>query len=142
MGPRLRLGITRPRRERGENRQGFGHRRAAGKPAWNPTLVEIAVLGCHDGGDSAQPEAGKPDDAEALALTMHQLRQAPDYNGALSSPLPLHLAARAQEYVLPTLAQDDEAAEETGPDLADAAGADTAEPAEEAAQLALFAQAE
>lgn len=69
-------------------------------PAWNPGLVEIAVLGCH-------PDAG--DSPEALALAVHQLRQAPDYLDALSLPLPLHLhlhlASLAQHYVLPTVAE-------------------------------------
>ncbi|WP_370943888.1 pPIWI_RE module domain-containing protein [Amycolatopsis sp. cg5] len=62
------------------------------RPAWNPGLVEIAVLGCHlDAGDSPA----------ALAMAVHQLRQAPDYRDALSRPLPLHLARKAQEYILP-----------------------------------------
>ncbi|GAA3357376.1 hypothetical protein GCM10017744_027750 [Streptomyces antimycoticus] len=105
----------------------------AGTGAWNPTLVEIAVLGCHANDDVGDAVTGKPDDAEALALSMHQLRQAPDYAAALSLPLPLHLAGLAQAYVLPTLAEGDgnpgeEAAEPTteqspeDPDLADAAG--------------------
>ncbi|MEV7784605.1 DUF3962 domain-containing protein [Streptomyces sp. NPDC088106] len=104
-----------------------------GTGAWNPTLVEIAVLGCHTNDDQADAVPGKPDDAEALALAMHQLRQAPDYAAALSLPLPLHLAGLAQAYVLPMLAEgdgspDEEAAEPTtkqspeDPDLADAAG--------------------
>ncbi|GAA1701996.1 pPIWI_RE module domain-containing protein [Nonomuraea bangladeshensis] len=68
-------------------------------PGWNPGLVEIAVLGCHrDDGD----------DPESLALAVHQLRQPPDYPQALALPLPLHLAALGQEYVLPTLAEEDE----------------------------------
>ncbi|MEU1995502.1 DUF3962 domain-containing protein [Nocardia gamkensis] len=78
-----------------------------GKPAWNPTLVEITVAGCH-----------AVDDPEAFALAMHQLRQAPDYLDALSLPLPLHLAGLAQEYVLPTESEDDA----TDPDEADAPG--------------------
>ncbi|RFU39440.1 DUF3893 domain-containing protein [Actinomadura logoneensis] len=62
------------------------------KVGWNPTLMELTVLGCHeDDGDSP----------EALALTAHILRQPPDYPEALALPLPLHLAALAQEYVLP-----------------------------------------
>ncbi|MEU4351758.1 DUF3962 domain-containing protein [Streptomyces sp. NPDC023838] len=73
-------------------------------PAWNPGLVEIAVLGCHtDAGDSP----------EALALAVHQLRQAPDYLDALSLPLPLHLASLAQHYVLPTVAEGEDEAEES-----------------------------
>ena len=78
-------------------------------PAWNPALVEIAVLGCH-------PEAG--DKPEALALAVHQLRQAPDYLDALSTPLPMHLASLAQAYVLPTRAEEDEDAEEDETDTA------------------------
>lgn len=66
-------------------------------PAWNPGLVEIAILGCH-------PNDG--DDPQALALAVHQLRQAPDYLDALALPLPLHLAGLAQHYVLPTIGED------------------------------------
>ncbi|MFF8654133.1 pPIWI_RE module domain-containing protein [Streptomyces huasconensis] len=76
----------------------------AGTNAWNPTLVEIAVLGCHQ--DDASTAPGPPDDAEALALAVHQLRQAPDYAAALSLPLPVHLASLAQAYVLPMLAEE------------------------------------
>lgn len=105
----------------------------AGTGAWNPTLVEIAVLGCHPDGDGADAVQIKLDDAEALALAMHQLRQAPDYAAALSLPLPLHLAGLAQAYVLPMLAEPEGRSEddkgvttaergERDPDLADAAG--------------------
>ncbi|RMI32696.1 pPIWI_RE module domain-containing protein [Nocardia stercoris] len=105
----------------------------ADKPAWNPSLVEIAILGCHRAGDS-DDHSDKP---EAIALAVHQLRQAPDYLDALSLPLPLHLAGLAQEYVLPTITDDDPAAEDDrveyietaddgsrdlDPDLADAPG--------------------
>ncbi|GAA1898120.1 pPIWI_RE module domain-containing protein [Actinomadura bangladeshensis] len=62
------------------------------KPAWNPSLVELAVLGCHEA-DGDVPEA--------LALVVHHLRQPADYPEALSLPLPLHLAGLAQQYVLP-----------------------------------------
>ncbi|MDO0933206.1 DUF3962 domain-containing protein [Streptomyces sp. DG2A-72] len=92
----------------------------AGTPAWNPTLVEIAVLGCHADDDPAVPALGKPDEAEALALAVHQLRQAPDYAAALSLPLPLHLAGLAQAYVLPMLAESD-----------GTPGGETAEPSDE-----------
>jgi hypothetical protein len=64
-------------------------------PAWNPALIEIIVLACH---------ADQGDIPEALALAVHQLRQAPDYLDALSMPLPMHLASLAQQYVLPTVA--------------------------------------
>ncbi|MCS7484814.1 pPIWI_RE module domain-containing protein [Umezawaea endophytica] len=78
------------------------------KPAWNPSLVEIAILGCHpvteDGSVGDQPEA--------IALAMHQLRQAPDYLDALSLPLPLHLAGLAQAYVLPMHEEGNEAESE------------------------------
>jgi hypothetical protein len=108
----------------------------AGTSAWNPTLVEIAVLGCHEDDDLSALLPGKPDDPEALALAMHQLRQAPDYAAALSLPLPLHLAGLAQAYVLPTLVERDGTSNEESdtpagnesmddPDLADAAGLST-----------------
>ncbi|WP_097900038.1 pPIWI_RE module domain-containing protein [Streptomyces sp. b94] len=115
----------------------------AGTSAWNPTLLEIAVLGCHANNDAGALALGKPDDAEALALAVHQLRQAPDYAAALSLPLPLHLAGLAQAYVLPMLVQSDEAStgatagptveqeqgsttdNDSDPDLMDAAGLTT-----------------
>lgn len=67
------------------------------KPAWNPALLEVAVLGCHES-DGDVPEA--------LALTVHRLRRPPDYPEALSLPLPLHLAQLAQQYVLPHPSED------------------------------------
>jgi hypothetical protein len=109
------------------------------KAAWNPSLVEFAVLGCHpDDGDSP----------EALALAAHQLRQAPDLPDALSLPLPLHLAGLAQEYVLPTRASEDEpayadAVSDADPGEAAAPGlAREPEPQDELEQLSLFATAE
>ncbi|MFF3259556.1 RNaseH domain-containing protein [Streptomyces sp. NPDC002932] len=86
---------------------------------------------------------GKPDEAEALALAVHQLRQAPDYAAALSLPLPLHLAGLAQAYVLPMLVESAENStgatagptaeqeqgsamgNDTDPELVDAAGLTT-----------------
>ncbi|UNO39418.1 RNaseH domain-containing protein [Streptomyces sp. MST-110588] len=101
------------------------------KAAWNPALVELAVLGCHleDG-----------DVPEALALAAHQLRQAPDLPDALSLPLPLHLAGLAQEYVLPFKpaqgeTPDADAAADGDPDEAAAPGLDAGP---EEGQLALF----
>jgi hypothetical protein len=99
------------------------------KAAWNPGLVEIAVLGCHPG-DGDVPEA--------LALAAHQLRQAPDLPDALSLPLPLHLAGLAQEYVLPTQSEDGgdggdavDSASDADPDTGAAPGVETApEPVE------------
>ncbi|WP_409496381.1 pPIWI_RE module domain-containing protein [Amycolatopsis sp. cmx-11-12] len=69
------------------------------KPAWNPGLVEIAVL---------SHNRDEEDDPHALAMAVHQLRQAPDYRDALSRPLPLHLAQKAQEYILPMRNSDEE----------------------------------
>ncbi|MET8980499.1 DUF3962 domain-containing protein [Streptomyces sp. NPDC004539] len=91
------------------------------KAAWNPGLVELAVLGCH---------VSDGDVPEALALAVHQLRQAPDLPDALSLPLPLHLAGLAQEYVLPTVGEDGEgegdSATDADPDTAAAPGIETA----------------
>ncbi|RKT56652.1 pPIWI_RE module domain-containing protein [Saccharothrix australiensis] len=70
-----------------------------GVPGWNPGLVEIAVLGCH-------PAEG--DDPVALGFAIHQQRHAPDYPDPLRLPLALHLAALAQEYVLPTLSDTED----------------------------------
>ncbi|MER7845122.1 DUF3962 domain-containing protein [Kitasatospora sp. NPDC096077] len=104
------------------------------KPAWNPGLVELAVLGCHQ---------ADGDDPEALALAVHQLRQAPDHQDALSLPLPLHLAGLAQEYVLPTVADEEatgDPAADSDPDAAEAAGlAQAPEPDSDPEQLSLFA---
>ncbi|MFJ8042134.1 pPIWI_RE module domain-containing protein [Kitasatospora sp. NPDC096147] len=109
----------------------------ADKPAWNPALVEIAVLGCHPDAEADGPG----DNPEAIALAMHQLRQAPDYLDALSLPLPLHLAGLAQAYVLPMFADGTDGGAEDGtadadPDLADAPG--LAQEPEPEGQLALF----
>ncbi|MFE5585405.1 pPIWI_RE module domain-containing protein [Kitasatospora sp. NPDC056531] len=104
------------------------------KAAWNPGLVELAVLGCHQ---------ADGDDPEALAMAVHQLRQAPDHADALSLPLPLHLAGLAQEYVLPTLADENTTTDptaDTDPDAAEAAGlAQAPEPDSDPEQLSLFA---
>ncbi|MFF5719872.1 pPIWI_RE module domain-containing protein [Streptomyces buecherae] len=61
------------------------------KPAWNPGLLEIAVAGCLPG-----------DDPELWAALTHRLRQSPGRTPLLALPLPLHLARKAAEYVLPT----------------------------------------
>ncbi|MFF4989044.1 pPIWI_RE module domain-containing protein [Streptosporangium saharense] len=76
--------------QRGKNKGGFTI--DTDKPAWNPGLVEISILGCHE---------HDGDDPEALAAVLHQMRRPPDYPDALALPLPLHLARLAQEYVLP-----------------------------------------
>ncbi|MFE3854901.1 RNaseH domain-containing protein [Streptomyces griseorubiginosus] len=94
----------------------------AGKGAWNPALVEIAVLGCRAGDDFAA-QAGKPDEPDALALAMHQLRQAPGYPAPLSLPPPLRLSGLAQAYVLPVFGEGDsaEGGESDGSGVQDAA---------------------
>ncbi|MFE2108877.1 pPIWI_RE module domain-containing protein [Kitasatospora sp. NPDC059463] len=75
------------------------------KPAWNPTRLEVAVLGCQAG-----------DDPEAWAALTHQLRMTPDYRDMLALPLPVHLARKAQEYVLPVQRTGDEpSAEDSAP---------------------------
>ncbi|MFF8784490.1 pPIWI_RE module domain-containing protein [Streptomyces sp. NPDC015125] len=99
----------------------------AGTGAWNPTLVEIAVLGCHTERDAEPPSPPVPDEPEAIALATHQLRMAPDYPVALSLPLPLHLAGLAQAYVLPTVAADEPGAETTD-------GETAADPSDERAE--------
>src|SRR6266702_6101899 len=62
-----------------------------GQHAWNPSLLEIAVLAC-----------SKDDNPEAFAALAHQLRISPDHRDALRLPMPLHLASLAAEYVLHT----------------------------------------
>lgn len=74
-----------------------------GRPAWNPALLEVAVIGCQPG-----------DDPEAWAALTHQLRMAPDYRDMLALPLPNHLARKAQEYVLPVHRAGDEQEAEDG----------------------------
>jgi RNaseH domain of pPIWI_RE len=93
----------------------------AALPAWNPSLVEITILGCH-----REPEDDfTGDKPEAYALAMHQLRQAPDYLDSLALPLPLHLAGQAQAYVLPMFTDDaDPAADAEADAESDAADVD------------------
>ncbi|WP_202235059.1 pPIWI_RE module domain-containing protein [Actinacidiphila reveromycinica] len=61
------------------------------KLAWNPGLLEITVAGCQS-----------DDDPELWAALTHRLRQSPRRAPMLALPLPLHLARKAAEYVLPT----------------------------------------
>jgi hypothetical protein len=58
--------------------------------AWNPVLLEIAVVGHAPGADP-----------EAWAMYVQQQRFADDYRDALKFPLALHLAELAREYALP-----------------------------------------
>ncbi|WP_018547237.1 pPIWI_RE module domain-containing protein [Streptomyces sp. LaPpAH-108] len=61
------------------------------KLAWNPALLEITVAAC-----------GPDDDPELWAALSHRLRQSPGRAPLLALPLPLILASKAAEYVLPT----------------------------------------
>ncbi|MFE3644256.1 pPIWI_RE module domain-containing protein [Streptomyces sp. NPDC059169] len=76
-----------------------------GTNAWNPTALEIAVL--------AAPEEETAEPGTWAAVT-HQLRRAPDYNVTLKLPLPLHLAMKTTQYVLPHEDDTDESAAEEG----------------------------
>ncbi|WP_075738454.1 pPIWI_RE module domain-containing protein [Streptomyces acidiscabies] len=100
-----------------------------GEVGWKPTLLEIAVLGCHE-------EDG--DDPQALALTAHLLRQPPDYPEALTLPLPLHMAGLGQQYVLPTRGQEEAPAEDPDPTTSAAPGVEGEPEAREDEQLSLF----
>ncbi|MFI0976538.1 pPIWI_RE module domain-containing protein [Streptomyces sp. NPDC021093] len=77
-------------------------RAAPGKTAWNPGQLEITVLGCLS--EKALADSGRegeqPDRPVEWATLTHQLRYHDDYP-PLSRPLPLHLARRAGQYVLP-----------------------------------------
>ncbi|MCC3766830.1 pPIWI_RE module domain-containing protein [Streptomyces sp. UNOC14_S4] len=105
-----------------------------GEVGWRPTLLEVAVLGCHE-------EDG--DDPQALALVAHLLRQPPDYPEALALPLPLHLAGLGQQYVLPTPGEASAPAVDADPAEYLAPGLE-AEPddqeTDEEGQLALFGE--
>ncbi|MEU6060341.1 DUF3962 domain-containing protein [Streptomyces sp. NPDC047097] len=61
------------------------------RPAWNPAFLELVVAAC-------QPD----DDPELWAMLTHRLRDSPGRAPLLALPLPLHLARKAAEYVLPT----------------------------------------
>lgn len=62
----------------------------ADKPAWNPTLLEIAAA-------ALQPA----DDPRLWAMYTHQQRFPDDYPDGLKLPHVLHLAELATEYALP-----------------------------------------
>ncbi|MGW2964125.1 RNaseH domain-containing protein [Streptomyces sp. NPDC001220] len=48
------------------------------------------------------------------AAITHQLRRAPDYNVTPGLPLPLHMAAKTAQYVLPHDGDSDESSGEEG----------------------------
>lgn len=62
----------------------------SGKNAWNPDLLEVAMIGLQEG-----------DDPEAWAMFLHQQRSPDDYRNGLALPLVMHLAKLASEYALP-----------------------------------------
>jgi pPIWI_RE module N-terminal domain/RNaseH domain of pPIWI_RE/MID domain of pPIWI_RE len=72
---------------------------ACRKTAWNPQLLELTVLACLS--KEALAAFGRdevtPDDPAVWAALTHQLRVHDDYQ-PLKLPLPLHLAALAEEY--------------------------------------------
>jgi len=74
-----------------------------GQKAWNPSYLELTVVGCLS--DKALADAGRtdaaPDTPSTWATTAHQLRSHDDYV-PLAMPLPMHLARLAADYVLPT----------------------------------------
>ncbi|QIQ05119.1 pPIWI_RE module domain-containing protein [Streptomyces liangshanensis] len=79
-----------------------GSRTAPGKTAWNPTQLEVTVLGCRSphSEECGNGSCESVDNAAEWATLTHQLRYHDDYQ-PLSRPLPLHLARLAGEYVLP-----------------------------------------
>ncbi|MEV0266941.1 DUF3962 domain-containing protein [Streptomyces sp. NPDC050617] len=78
------------------------------KLAWNPELLEVTVAGCQAN-----------DDPELWAALTHRLRQSPGRAPLLALPLPLYLARKASEYVLPTA--QSQSTEPDDPDQDDAA---------------------
>jgi len=86
--------------------------------AWNPTLLEIAVIGHL-----------ADDDPEAWATYVHQQRIVDDYRDALKFPLVLHLAELAHEYALPF---GDEAPAHAGDEGDDVEPDDSPTPGDEA----------
>jgi pPIWI_RE module N-terminal domain/RNaseH domain of pPIWI_RE/MID domain of pPIWI_RE len=74
-----------------EHRNGDGpSQRRPNKPAWNPELLELAMVALQPG-----------DEAEQWAMLLHQQRFADDYTDALGLPLVLHLASLTHAYALP-----------------------------------------
>ncbi|GAA2773462.1 pPIWI_RE module domain-containing protein [Saccharopolyspora taberi] len=69
-------------------------------PGWNPEYREIVVLGCRSEPlVEAETHGHSADTPLVWATLAHQLRHADDYV-PLGLPLPLHLAALAEEYAL------------------------------------------
>jgi hypothetical protein len=76
---------------------------APGKTAWNPQALELTVLGClsQEALNDAQRDDVAPDNPATWAAVTHQSRFHNDHQ-PLSHPLAQHLAALAEEYVLPS----------------------------------------
>jgi pPIWI_RE module N-terminal domain/RNaseH domain of pPIWI_RE/MID domain of pPIWI_RE len=78
-------------------------RTSPGRKAWNPQYLELTVVGCLS--EKALADAGRfdvaPDAPSTWAAIAHQLRTHDDYV-PLATPLPMHLARLAADYVLPT----------------------------------------
>ena len=78
-------------------------RTGPGQKAWNPMYLELTVVGCLS--EKALADAGRsdvaPDAPSTWATIAHQLRSHDDYV-PLATPLPMHLARLAADYVLPS----------------------------------------
>ncbi|MEU0547633.1 DUF3962 domain-containing protein [Micromonospora sp. NPDC005979] len=79
-------------------------RTGPGQKAWNPRYLELIVVGCLS--EKALADAGRShvaaDEPSTWATIAHQLRSHDDYV-PLATPLPMHLAKLAADYVLPTV---------------------------------------
>jgi hypothetical protein len=73
------------------------------KTAWNPQALELTVLGClsRTALTAMQRDDVPPDEPATWAAVAHQSRFHDDYQ-PLSHPMAQHLAALAEEYVLPS----------------------------------------
>jgi hypothetical protein len=79
-------------------------RRAPSLKAWNPSYLELTVVGCLSEkalADAGRTDVAPPDAPSTWATVVHQLRSHDDYV-PLATPLPMHLARLAVDYVLPT----------------------------------------
>lgn len=73
--------------------------------AWNPELLEIALVGLQPG-----------DDPEKWAMYLHQQRFSEDYRDGLKLPLIVHLAQLTSHYALPHENEDEPEAETASDD--------------------------
>ncbi|MGX7824633.1 pPIWI_RE module domain-containing protein [Actinokineospora sp. 24-640] len=83
--------------------------RGADVSAWNPEYRELTVLACK------MTTTGEPENPKTWAVLAHQLRHVDDYV-PLAKPLVLHLAERAEQYVLPLFAEKSDRGNSTSPE--------------------------